>query len=259
MTIAAIRGARTPLEQPEAVTEQPVQLTRLELHVAAETLMRKRVIPDFRGRTAHAIITENVRNESSGYVYRALSWLDLAKREKSSPAFQYGAHDARQGIEQLLFEELVLSTGANLDRSEFQKCLGNSTKLHATIKLLSPDREKLSLFVQTIMATGNEQIDLTVWDHKLLMKYWGAISNYLHWAGAIDETINNWDWVKSGIDKIEEACQYIWKNQTANETGFMLPADMHPEIAALWGRFKVGSIDIIEVKIACELLQPMLR
>lgn len=218
-----------------------------------------KVIPNFRGRTAHAIITENVRNESSGYVYRALSWLDLAKREKSSPAFQYGAHDARQGIEQLLFEELVLSTDANLDRSEYQRSLGNSTKLHAIINRLSPDREKLGKFVQAVMATGDLKFDLMVWNHKLLMKYWGTVSDYLHWAGAIDETINKWSWVEAGIAKTEEACMYIWKNQTERETGFMLPSDMHPEIAALWERFKAGSIGAEEVKIACELLQPVLR
>ena len=218
-----------------------------------------KVIPNFRGRAAHAIISENVRNESSGYVYRALSWLDLAKREKSSPAFQYGAHDARQGIEQLLFEELVLITGASLDRSEYQRSLGNSTKLHAIINRLSPDREKLGKFVQAVMATGDPKIDLMVWDHRLLMRYWGTVSDYLHWAGAIDETIDRWSWVEAGIAKTEEACMYIWKNQTEKETGIMLPSDMHPKIAALWERFKVESIGTEEVKIACELLLPVLR
>lgn len=217
------------------------------------------MIPTFRGRTAHAIITENIHNESSGYVYRALSWLEVAKREKSSPAFQYGAHDARQGIEQLLFEELVLNTGANLDRSEYQRSLGNSTKLHAIIKRLSPDREKLGIFVQAVMATGDTKLDLMVWDHKLLMNYWGTISNYLHWAGAIDETINKWSWVEAGIAKTEEACLYIWKNQTERETGVMSPSDMHPKIAALWESFKAGSISTKEVKIACELLQSVPR
>lgn len=218
-----------------------------------------KVIPNFQGRTAHAIITENVFNDSVGYVYRALSWLDMAKREKSSPAFQYGAHDARQGIEQLLFEELVLSTGANLERSEYKRSLGNSTKLHAIIKRLSPDREKLGVFVQAVMATGDPKFELMVWDHKLLMNYWGVVSNYLHWTGAIDETINKWSWVEAGIAKTEEACLYIWKNKTEKETGVMLPSDMHPEIAALWERFKAGSIGAKEVKIACELLQPVLR
>lgn len=131
-------------------------------------------IPDFRNRSAHAIATENVRNESSGYIFRSLSWLDFAERERSSPAFQYAAHDARQGIEQLLFEELVLSTGVSLDRTEYQKCLGNSTKLHAIIRRLSPDREKLATFLQALMSVSNPSLDLVVWDHSRLMRYWGG-------------------------------------------------------------------------------------
>lgn len=207
-----------------------------------------KVIPNFRGRSAQFIITENIHNESSGYIYRALSWLDLAKREKSSPAFQYDAHDTRQGIEQLLFEELVVSTGAALDRSEYQKCLGNSTKLRPIINRLSPEREKLSRFVQIVMSSGEPNIDLVVWDHKLLMKYWGEVSVYLHWAGAIDETVDDWDWIEDGIAQTEKACMYIWRNQTEKQTGVMLPGDMHPEIAALWDRFKSGRIGIDALK-----------
>lgn len=217
-----------------------------------------KVIPNFLGRTAREIVTEHVHNESSGYIYRALSWLDLAKRERSSPAFQYGAHDARQGIEQLLFEELVLSTGANLDRSEYQKSLGNSTKLHTIINRLSPDREMLVVFLQALMSVSEPKVNLMVWDHKLLMRYWGTISEYLHWAGAIDETIDIWNWVEAGISRTEGACLYIWKNQTEKETGVMLPRDMRPEIATLWERFKSGSICIEEVKIASHLPQAAL-
>jgi len=218
-----------------------------------------KIIPDFRNRSAQSIVTERVRNESSGYIYRALSWLDLAKREKSSPAFQYGAHDARQGIEQLLFEELVLSVGGALDRSDYVNCLGNSTKLHAIINRLSPEREKLARFVQVLMSIGEPRVDLMLWDHKLLMKYWGQLSRYLHWAGAIDETINSWQWVTAGMTLAEEAALYVWKNQTEGETAVMLPADMHPEIAHLWELFKEGKISVEELRISTRLLEDVLR
>lgn len=221
--------------------------------------MMPKLIPDFRGRTADAIVTENVHNESSGYVFRALSWLDLAKRHRSSPAFQCGAQDARHGIEQLLFEELVLSSGATLGRAEYQKCLGSSTKLHAIINRLSPDREKLAKFAQAVMSVGDPRIDLVVWDHKLLMRYWSSVSKYLHWAGAIDETVDKWSWVEEGIARTEEACLYIWKNQTEKETAMMPPPGMHPEIAALWERFKADSIGLEEVIISCKLLDPVLK
>ncbi|MBU4262649.1 MAG: hypothetical protein KKC76_12405 [Proteobacteria bacterium] len=210
--------------------------------------------PNFKNRSAHSIVTENIRNESSGYIYRALSWIDLAKREKSSPCFQYAAHDTRQGIEQLLFEELILSTGAALDRSEYLTCLGNSTKLHAIIKRLSPDREKLATFVKTLMSVVSPQLNIVVWDHNLLMRYWGRASNYLHWSGAIDETVDKWQWVVERIACIEEICMYIWVNQTENNTGTMHPCDMHPAVAALWERFKAGKIGVEEVKLSARLL-----
>lgn len=215
-----------------------------------------RVIPDYKNRSANSIVSEKIHFESSGYIYRALSWLDLAKRKDSSVAFQYAAHDARQGIEQLLFEELVISVGTNLDRVEYEKCLGNSTKLHAIINRLAPEREKLATFNQALFSVSNVRIPLVVWDHKLLMKYWGKISNYLHWSGAIDETIQNASWVSEGIGAIEEACLYIWNNQTQKETGVMLPHDMHPEIRHLWERYQTGSIGVEEVKISAQLLEP---
>lgn len=215
-----------------------------------------KVIPDYRNRSADSIVSDSLRFESSGYIYRALSWLDLARRKDSPVAFQYAAHDARQGIEQLLFEELVLIVGTNLDRAEYEKCLGNSTKLHAIINRLAPEREKLATFNQAIFSASNIRVPLVVWDHKSLMKYWGKISTYLHWAGAIDETIQNTSWVSEGIKVTEEACLYIWNNQTQNETGVMLPYDMHPEIQHLWERYQAGSIGVEEVKISVQLLEP---
>ena len=42
--------------------------------------------PQYRGRTAIEIINEKVYFDSVGYAYRALSWLDLAKREHNTCA-----------------------------------------------------------------------------------------------------------------------------------------------------------------------------
>lgn len=218
-----------------------------------------KVAPDFLNRSADSIVSENIRFESSGYIYRALSWIDFAKRKNSPVAFQYAAHDARQGIEQLLFEELVLSVGTKLDRTEYEKCLGNSTKLHAIINRLVPEREKLATFNQAIFSVGGIRIPLVIWNHKLLMKYWGKLSQYLHWAGAIDETIEVRSWLEAGIVITEEACKYIWINQTQYETGAMIPNSMHPEIRSLWERYKEGRIGLEDVKISSQILEPAIR
>lgn len=213
-----------------------------------------KVIPNFSNRSPDSIVSENIYFESSGYIYRSLSWVDIAKRKNSAVAFQYAAHDARQGIEQLLFEELVLSVGTKLDRTEYKKCIGNSTKLHVIINRLAPEREKLAKFNQAIFSVGSINFSLIIWDHKLLMKYWGKLSKFLHWAGAIDETIKVQSWVDTGIIIVEEACEYIWENQTKHETGVMIPSDMHPEIRNLWERYKEDKIGIEEVKNSSQIL-----
>lgn len=85
------------------------------------------------------------------------------------------------------------------------------------------------------------------------------MSNYVHWAGANDETVGSWDWIAEGIGRVREACEYIWRNQTEKDTGMMLPQDMHPEIVALWERFKRGDIGTDEVKISSRLLDGFLN
>jgi len=67
--------------------------------------------PSFKNRSPHQIIDENVCFDSIGYTYRAKSWLDIAKKRRNVCALQYAAHDVRQAIEQLLFEQLVLGVG----------------------------------------------------------------------------------------------------------------------------------------------------
>ena len=87
--------------------------------------------PEYRGRTLEQIISERVYFDSVGYAYRARSWLEVAKKGLNVCALQYAAHDARQAIEQLFFEEIVLSVGTQFDRREYEKCKGNTTKLRA--------------------------------------------------------------------------------------------------------------------------------
>jgi len=224
-------------------------------NIPIDAITMAKIIPNYLNRSADSIVSDKIYFDSVGYIYRALSWLDLAKRKNSPVAFQYAAHDARQGIEQLLFEELVLSVGTKFDREEYEKCLGNSTKLHVIINRLAPEREKLARFSQAILSVGIIRIPLVVWNHKLLMKYWGKLSKYLHWAGAIDETIKKESWVEAGIVVTKKACLYVWENQTQKETGIILPDGMKPEILHLWESYKNGKIGIKEVRTSFQLLE----
>lgn len=215
--------------------------------------------PEYRGRLPEQIISENVYFDSVGYIYRALSWLDIAKRESNVCALQYAAQDARQAIEQLLFEEIVFSVGTELDRQEYEKCKGNSTKLYKIIKQLNPDYEKLAQFTQAIVSSDPHLPPLVTWDHKELMKHWGKVSNYLHWVGEPAETVESEGWITKGIAAVDAAATHIWVKKKSGYTGIMMPKNMQPEIRNCWERFRTGDLDISGVKLSAHIALPILR
>lgn len=126
--------------------------------------------PKYTDRNPAEIITDNIYFYSVGFIYRSLSWLDIAKKQKNICALLYSALDCRQGIEQLLFEELILSVGTVLDENEYEKCKGNSTKLHKVIKRLNPHYDKLAEFTKAIISTDPSIPPLITWDHNKLVK-----------------------------------------------------------------------------------------
>ena len=215
--------------------------------------------PNFRNRTPAEIVTENVTFDSAAYVYRGLSWVDYAKRQTSVSALQYAALDVRQAIEQLFFEELVMSVGGKLAREEYEACKGNSTKLKKVIRKLSPDYEKLISFTQTIMGLLPEAPVLIRWDHSELLKHWGSVSNYIHWAGEPKETSESPQWFVQGVGDVEHAAMYMWGNMQVGYSGIMMPDQMQPEIRQAWEAFKSGEIDADSVRSRARLALPVLR
>ncbi len=216
-------------------------------------------IPDFTNRTPGEIVTEMVNYDSVGYVYRALSWLDFAKRTRNVCALHYAAHDTRQAIEHLLFESVVLSVGTKLDREDYKKCKGNSTNLHKIINRLNPDYEKLANFTQAVLSTDPNAPAILTWNHKQLLKYMGTVSTYLHWAGEPNEAVESDSWLDTGLQVVEEAALHIWNKKTRAASGIMMPAGMAPETRAMWERFTLGEVDLAEVKRAAQLAYTILK
>jgi len=91
-------------------------------------------IPNYKDRTPEEIITDKISFESDYYIYRALSWIDYSRKNECKVSMLYAAMEVRLGIEQLLFEELVMSVGLDFNVQEYKNCIGNSTKLHKIIR-----------------------------------------------------------------------------------------------------------------------------
>ena len=72
--------------------------------------------PDFSNRQPFEIVSEKLFFDSAGFAYRRLSWLDYAKRTASVTTLLYSALEMRLAIEHLLFEELIMSVGGQLNK-----------------------------------------------------------------------------------------------------------------------------------------------
>lgn len=213
-------------------------------------------IPEFKNRSPSQIINEINHFESSGRAYKSLSWLDYAKSNKNVSALEYAALEARLSIEQLLFEQIVISVGTELDKKNYKKCNGNAKDLSLMIEKLTPHYEKLIDFTKAMAPAG---IPITKWDNRSLIKYHGKVSNYLHWSGGLDVTVQSEQWLNKGISEVESAISYIWHGLTTGNTGVMPIEKLEPEFKELWVLFLNDEITIGEVVQRAAEIEPILQ
>lgn len=215
--------------------------------------------PSHTSRKPEDIVSEKLYFDSMGYLYRAMSWLDHFERNDQFTALLYACIEARYGIEYLIFEEIVISTGADLSQEDYEKLLKSPTKLYKALKKISPEYEKLQAFAKIIVSLVPKFPKLIQWDPKKLIKSWGKISNYLHWCGSRNNTTELSSWrVNAGIE-VRGEIEPIWVKITSGQSGLMHPKDMHPEILELWHQYKDGSVDAEGIRIRLQILRPALE
>lgn len=214
--------------------------------------------PTHIGRNPEEIIRQNSYLDSVSYLYRAVSWLDYFQRIDHFPALLYACIEGRLGIEYLLFEELVIGTGANLSREDYETCLKERTKLSKAIDRLIPDHEKLQQFTSVIVALEPRLPKLIYWQPRQLMKSWGDLSEYLHWFGARSETTELPSWRATVCADVKKTLIPIWEKMTSGQSGLMHPDNMKPEIREVWLDFKNGKTDLEGAKIRMNILRPIL-
>lgn len=193
-----------------------------------------------------------------GYFYRAISWLNYFQRTENFPALLYACIEGRFGIEYLLFEELVIGTGANPSRDDYEKCLKEKTKLSKAIEKLIPDYEKLQQLTSACISLEPRLHPIIYWQPRQLMKSRGELSEHLHWFGARSETTELPSWRARAYKTIEETITPIWEKVASGRSAFLHPANMTPEIREVWLSSKNGETDLRGARIRMDILKPML-
>jgi hypothetical protein len=213
--------------------------------------------PSHRNRSANEIISTDVYHDAVGFAYRAASWVDLVRRTKDFAALHYACVDARLAIENLVFEQLVITAGNTLTYEIYQSCLRDSGQLSKRLRKLVPDYEKLQAFTVLVGTLSPGIPKLNQWDIKELMKSWGILSTYLHWSGANSETTENRGWQEQAIETASKIIDPLWQKMSSGHSACLRPEDMKPRVREVWEDFRTGTIDLNSARTRLEIVRPL--
>lgn len=218
---------------------------------------------NYKNRNPEQILSEDLYFDSVGHVYRAVSWLDYFERTNLFSSLMYSCIEARMGIEHLMFEELVLSTGFRLDRDDYEKCLRSRLKFKKLIRTLNPHYEKLKEFTCVVLEllnvdTRGRTSQIVFWKIQELEKLWGKLSIHLHWTGASSETTDGPDWVNNTYEEIRDTVRLLWERMCLGPTGILHYRDMNPHVRDIWTDYSNDKIDIDSVRRRLLLVSPPL-
>lgn len=215
--------------------------------------------PSHKGRSAEQIISEHIYHDAPGFSYRAASWLDLARRTDHFAALHYACIDARLAIEHLIFEQLAISAGADLDADAYQQCLAEPRKLDKLLNKIVPHYERLQAFTEIVQSLSPEIPPVNQWDIKELRKRWGRLSRYLHWMGAHPETTENPTWQAEAIQNAADIVDNLWEKISTGHSGSIRLDSMPSHVHEIWERFKAGEIDRESARTRLELVRPLTK
>lgn len=213
--------------------------------------------PSHQGRSADEILGDKIYYDSVGYLYRAVSWFDHFERTPRFTTLLYSCIEARMGVEYLLFEELVISTGAKLSREDYERCVKDSLSFSKLIRQLSPDHRKAQEFTRVVVQLQPVPPKLVYWDPRELEKAWGKLSKHVHWVGARTETTDDRNWLKNAGGSVRGVIMPMWEKITSGQSGLLHASEMTSTVYEVWENYRNERIDIESVKFQLEMLRPV--
>ena len=192
-------------------------------------------------------------------MFRAVSWLDMADQTRRFAAFHYACIDARLAIEHLIFEQLAITAGNDLDAEKYERCVDNPQKLDKLLQQFVPDYEKLQEFTKLVGSLSLGVPPVNQWNIKNLRKSWGQLSHYLHWAGDYRRTTENPLWQAQAIQDAKNIIEPLWQKISSGHSGSIRLESMPQPVREIWNEFRDGQIDFESARGRLNLVRDRLR
>lgn len=198
--------------------------------------------------------------KSDWLILQAECLVRFAKEHGSHTALVYGALEARNAVEQLGFELVILCRPTlGISEKDIKDCQ-KSQGVFEVLKRMEPDYFKLIRFTQICMSFNPGAPKLITWDIGKLRRYWNEVSKYCHYQGIASETVESEmnAWLGRGIALVEEIFSYFESNMKGASTGIIRKDSMPSEVLETWEQFRSGQIDVKAVETRFALMQPAL-
>lgn len=194
-------------------------------------------------------------HDSLFYIERANRWLDVAASEKEFYPLLYACIDGRFGIEQRLFEFLIICQGGRLSEEEYRECITHRSRLQKLIDKNVPYHRKLQQFTMIVVSLlPPPRPPVIYWDLKELLRSWGTLSHYLHWSGARTLTTEEPKWLQESIDEVSRLLRNLRIKFKSGGIGALDLSTSKPAVVEIWEAFRDNRIDQTET---CDRLRSL--
>ena len=194
---------------------------------------------------------------SDWLIIQARDLAALAAETRKSSLLVYSALEARNAIEQLWFDILLVLHRGEVTMEFVEKVRRRRDGVFAAIREAAPEYRKLVAFSALCMQLDSRRpVDIIAWDLGRLKKWWHALSGYCHSQLEPLTTLDDPKWIDAGLALVTEVFGYFRQQMSQGATGIMRFDDMTPEARRVWDDFVAGKIDEEQAAIRLQIVRP---
>jgi len=201
------------------------------------------------------------RQVTTGWlVVQSESLLKIAEEKSSHTALIYAALEARNALERVVFELIVVACGAHPPEAIVEHCRRKDGVFQALGKVIPHYRLHLE-FTNLVLEVDDAPFRCAQLDIKRCKRLWSELAQYCHFIADPKKTIDAemQTWLAAGVAIVKEADAYLRTTLTRGQLSILPTQNMPPETKEIFEKFVIGKISKSQARRSLELLTPGLK
>jgi hypothetical protein len=213
-------------------------------------------MPEVRQFSADKLLSRKRHCDSGWLILQSKCLLDEAVRNSNASALVYAALEARNSIEQLGFEIVMVCHGGQMPKTTFLECRKKGG-VFDVLQRVQPEYRKLVQFTVLCTRLQLKAPVIVEWEIRRLRRLWNSLSSYCHAQLHASATIDDASWFDGGAKLIGETYNYLATNMSKAATGLVNPKTMSSHSREIWNDFRKDKITAEQASMRLRLVQPL--